>query len=162
MPTERAENKKSRAKGKLALPVAFCFLFCMAAADDQKPSANTFTGFKAPLEYYDPPHELQVKSYLEGAAAEQLPGGLFLIRDAKLQTFQENGKRDVTMQAPQCIFDRQQKTINSAGPLQVQASDDDWLIAGVGFSWTQTNSQLFISNQVSTTIRGPMTNTFSR
>ena len=161
MPTERAENKERGAKGKLALLVAFCFLFCLAMGADQKPAANTVTGFRAPLEYFDPPHELQMKTFLEGSEAEPGANGVIFIKDAKLQTFHEDGTQEMLVKAPQCAFDSRQHTVSSAGPLQVQTSDDKLLLEGVGFFWQQTNSVLDISNEVHTTVRGSLTNSFT-
>jgi hypothetical protein len=43
----------------------------------------------------------------------------------------------------------------------VQTSDDKLLLEGVGFFWQQTNSVLDISNQVHTTVRGSLTNSFT-
>jgi hypothetical protein len=143
------------------LLTAFCLVFCMAVAADQKPVGSTVKGFQAPLEYFDPPHELQMKSYLEGSEAEPAADGMILIRDAKLQTFTETGAHEMTVKAPQCIFDSRQHTVSSAGPLQVQTYDNKLLLQGVGFFWQETNSDLIISNQVRTTITGPLTNSFT-
>jgi hypothetical protein len=148
------------AAGKVALLAAICLLVGLAVAAGQKPAASTVRGFQAPLEYFEAPHELQVKSFLEGTEAEPGADGVILIRNAKLQTFREDGGKEMTVKAPECIFDSRQHTVSSAGPLRVQTSDDKLLLEGVGFFWQQTNSDLIISNQVRTTVRGSLTNTF--
>jgi len=102
---------------------------------------------------------LQVKSFLEGTEAEPGADGVIQIRNAKLQTFREDGSKDMTVKAPQCVFDTRVHTVSSAGPLQVQTTNV--LVQGVGFLWQQTNSVLFISNQQVTTVTGQLTNTFS-
>jgi hypothetical protein len=163
MPIKNTKKKKREAMVKVALLAAFCFLFWLAAAADQTPPGSTVKGFKAPLQYFDPPHELQVQTFLEGSEAEPGADGLILIRNAKLQTYHEDGTKEMTATAPQCVYDSRQHTVSSAGPLQVQTVDNGMFILheGVGFLWLQTNSQLSISNQVRTTINGTMTNLFT-
>lgn len=102
-----------------------------------------------------------MKSFLEGAEAEPQSDGLILIRDARLQTFHEDGSREMTVTTPHCLFDSRLQTVSSAGPLQVQSSDDKLLLEGEGFFWQPTNSDLIISNRVRTTVRGPLTNSFT-
>ncbi len=143
---------------KLVLPSIFCVLFCLAIASAQSAANDTIKKFKAPLEYFEAPNELQVKSYLEGAEALPQGDGLILLRDAKLQTFQTNGTPDMTMTAPQCFFNMKDQSVNSAGPFQMWTSDNALLQEGVGFFWQKTNSELIISNRVQTTVRGRMTN----
>lgn len=161
MRTEWSRKKGSNAGRLLAAGLVCCFIFCLAVALAQLPPSNTIKNFRAPLEYFDPPHELQMKSFLEGAEAEPQSDGLILIRDAKLQTFHEDGSREMTVTTPQCMFDSKSQTVCSAGPLQVQSSDDKLLLEGEGFFWQPTNSDLIISNRVHTTVRGPLTNSFT-
>jgi hypothetical protein len=161
MRTERDTKKNSKATRLLAGGLVGCFVFCLAVALAQTPPNNTIKNFRAPLEYFDPPHELQMKSFLEGAEAEPQSDGLILIRDAKLQTFHENGSNEMTVITPLCTFDSKSQTVSSAGPLQVQSSDEKLLLEGQGFFWQATNSDLIISNRVHTTVRGPLTNSFT-
>jgi len=161
MQTERAKNKQHRIKGHSIVTFSAGLLLCVVFASAQVPANNTIKRFRAPLRYFDPPHELQMQSFLEGAEAEPQSDGLILIRDAKLQTFHEDGTRDMTVTAPHCLFDSKEQTVSDAGPLQVQTSDEKLLLEGQGFFWRQTNSDLIISNRVSTTIRGPLTNSFA-
>lgn len=161
----RIEKKQKRERAvavKAALAAAFCLLLGLALAAAQSPSSSVVRGFQAPLEYCDPPHELQVKTFLEGSQAEPGADGVILIRNAKLQTFHDDGSKDMTVRTPHCLFDSRLRTVSSDGPLQVQTSDDKLLLEGVGFFWQETNSDLIISNQVRTTIRGTLTNTFTQ
>lgn len=161
MQTENEKTRRSTA-GKtrfetamrVALISIFCVSFCLAVASAQSSLNNTIKNFRAPLEYFEPPHELQIKSFLQGAEAEPVSDGLILIRDAKLQTFQTNGVAVMTITAPQCVFNTRDQTVNSTGPFEMRTSDDGLLQEGVGFSWGQTNSELFISNSVHTTVSG--------
>jgi hypothetical protein len=145
----------------LALLCVFGFLFYCTISSGQAPPNNTIKHFRAPLKYFDPPHELQMQSFLEGAEAEPQSDGLILIRDAKLQTFHEDGSREMTVLTPHCIFNSKDQTVSSSAPLQVQTSDDKLLLEGHGFFWRETNSDLIVSNRVLTTIRGPLTNSFA-
>jgi hypothetical protein len=118
-------------------------------------------GFKLP-EFYDPPHETQMKWLLEGAKARPLAEGQILIDSAKYQTFSTNGDLEMTAEAPQCVLrplNSGQKTVSSAGPLQVRTADGKLYLEGKGFL-LQTNSVLIISNNSRTVIRGAMTNLF--
>jgi hypothetical protein len=144
----------------IALLVAFSLVVSLAIADQQ--ANSTMKGFKAPLEYFEPPHELQVKSYLEGSDAENEPNGIIAIRDAKLKTFHDDGTIEMIAIAPHCVYDTREQTVSSAGPLQVQTSESGLSIwhQGVGFLWVQTNADLRISNEVSTVITGTATNLF--
>ena len=108
-------------------------------------------GFKF-TEYYDAPHETQLKWQLEAARAQRQPDGRFLITDAKYQTFREKGEGELTVQAPQCLYDAAQRSISSSGPLHVQTADGTFSIDGEGFIFRQTNSTLFVSNRVHTVI----------
>jgi hypothetical protein len=163
MPIKRANNKKHGAKrmrlNAAVLLAVFCLLVSLAIADQKQQPNSTIKGFKAPLEYFDPPHELQVKTFLEGTEAEPGTNGSISIHNAKLQTFHEDGSWEMTANAPHCFWDSRQQTVSSPGPLEVLTSDEKYLVhhQGVGFIWMQTNSDLIISNDVYTTIT-PLTN----
>ena len=147
----------------VAVLAVFFLMFGLAIAADQPPG-STVTGFKAPLDYFEPPHELQMRSYLEGSKSEMGANGA-LIWDAKLQTFHEDGTREMIVTAPQCLYDYSKHIVNSTGALQVQTWDDQNkhalnLRGSNGFYWQQTNSLLIVSNKQSTIISGSLTNSF--
>ena len=108
-------------------------------------------GFKF-AEYYDPPHESQMKSLLEGARAQRQPDGRIQVTEAKWRTFRENGAGELAVEAPECVYDSGQRSISSSGPLRVQTADGKFSIQGEGFRWQQTNSTLLVSNRVHTII----------
>ena len=63
--------------------------FCFAAMDSRAQSnvvghASDFTS----VEYYPAPNQQQMKSRLSGAEAQPLPGGLLVIKQLKLETFE--------------------------------------------------------------------------
>src|SRR5579871_441205 len=114
-----AKSNEASITVKLVLLSVFCALFCLAIASAQSGAGDTIKKFKAPLEYFDPPNELQVKSYLEGAEALPQGDGMILVRDARLQTFQTNGTPEMTITTPQCFFNMKDQSVNSAGPFQM-------------------------------------------
>ena len=103
-------------------------------------------------EYYEAPHQRQVKTILSGADALPQPGGRLVVRQLKLQTFALDGKPEMVVTAPECTYDTLGGTARSAGPLELQTGDGQFRVTGVGFLWRQTNSLLTISNQVRTVI----------
>ena len=105
-------------------------------------------------DYFDPPHQNQVKSILSGSEALPQPGGSLLIRKLKLRTFDINGRPEMTVTAPECLYDVSGGTASSAGPLELENGDGKFRISGEGFLWRQTNSLLTISNQVLGRIEG--------
>ena len=89
-------------------------------------------------EYYEPPHQQQVKSILSGAEAQPQPGGLLIIKQLKLRTFYPDGQPDMIVTAPECIYDTMSGTASSAGPLHLQNGDGKFMVEGEGFLWRQT------------------------
>ncbi len=111
------------------------------------------------VEYFAQPNPTQMKSRLSGAEAQPLPGGLLIIKQFKLETFNTNGSPQVVANAPECIYDTLHNTANSAGHLQLQSGDGKIRTEGDGFLWRQDVSFLTISNQVHTVIEtGPEMN----
>src|SRR3990172_3056390 len=83
-------------------------------------------------DYYDPPHETQVKWRLRGAEAQPQADGRFLIRQASLETFRESGERDLLVEAPECTFDSTSREAYSGGRLRVQTGEGRFEIEGGG------------------------------
>jgi len=110
--------------------------------------ANDFSS----VEYYPAPHQQQMRSRLSGAEAQPLPGGLLAIKQLKLETFGLNGKPEIVVSAPECVYDQLNGTASSPGQLQVQTGDGKIQVEGEGFLWRQNDSFLTISNRVSTVI----------
>jgi hypothetical protein len=110
-------------------------------------------------EYFEPPHQQQIKTILSGAEAQPQPGGLLIIKQLKLEKFGVDGRLECVVTAPECIYDTMAGTASSGGHLQLQNGDGKYRVEGEGFLWRQTNSLLTISNQVRTRIEnGAKTN----
>lgn len=109
--------------------------------------------FRVSPEFYPPPHERQMKFLLEGAMARAVANGRYLVTQAKLQNFSQEGKVEMLVETPECYYTEKSRLIDSSGALKVQTGNGGFLIEGIGFLWQQTNSTLLISNQVHTIIR---------
>ena len=114
--------------------------------------ASDFTS----VEYFEPPHQQQMKSRLSGAEGQPQAGGLLVIRQFKLETFNVNGKPELIVSAPECVYDTFNRLANSPGHLQLQAGDGKFHVEGDGFLWRQNDSLLTISNNVRTVIANTM------
>ena len=110
--------------------------------------ASDFTS----VEYFELPHQRQMKSRLSGAEAQPQAGGLLVIKQLKLETFNVDGKPELIVSAPECIYDTFNHAANSPGHLQLQSGDGKIRTEGDGFLWRQNDSSLTISNHVRTTI----------
>ena len=103
-------------------------------------------------DYFDAPHETQLKSLLECSQAQRLPDGRYLITNAKYRTYRVTGEGEMNVEAPQCVYDERQRSISSSGPLHMKTADGKFSIEGEGFLWQQTNSTLLVSNRVHTIV----------
>lgn len=108
-------------------------------------------------EYFDPPNETKIKSMLECAKAVPQPGNrVFLITQARLQSFRVTGEGELVVEAPECLYDADSRAISSSGPLQVRTADGQFYLEGEGFLWQQTNATLLVSNKVHTVVRASL------
>ncbi|MGH7993809.1 MAG: hypothetical protein ACREDQ_09855 [Limisphaerales bacterium] len=151
-------SDKKKNFGRLAMIRVTCQLIAgvllfFAAAESRAQSnvvghASDFTS----VEYYPAPNQQQMKSRLSGAEAQPLPGGLLAIKQLKLETFGLDGKSEIVVNAPECVYDQLSGTASSAGRLQVQYQGKI-RVAGEGFLWRQGDSFLTISNRISTVLQ---------
>ena len=146
----RALARRDRRSVRVAL-VALALGLAMLPWPGRAQSTAGGQGFKS-SEYYDAPHETQMKSMLEGAQAQLQPNGRLLVTQAKWRTFRVNGESELAVEAPECLYDKDQGSISSSGPLRVQTGDGQFSIEGEGFLYQQTNSILLVSNRVHTII----------
>jgi hypothetical protein len=128
------------------------FAVALGVRAQQAGHATDFTT----TEYFEPPHQQQVKSILSGTEAQPQPGGRLIIKQLQLKTFDLDGRLTVVVTAPECIYDTMGGTASSGGPLQLQNGDGTFRVAGEGFLWRQASQFLTISNQVRTRIENGM------
>lgn len=111
--------------------------------------ANNFSS----VEYFEPPHQQQMKSRVSGAEARPLAGGLLVIKDLKLEKFDTNGVVEAIIKTPHCVYNTQSGEANSSDHLWLETGDGKSHVEGDGFLWRQTSSLLTISNNVRTVIK---------
>ncbi|MGB7769099.1 MAG: hypothetical protein WBN22_09650 [Verrucomicrobiia bacterium] len=137
------------------LAAGLILLFGTLASPAQSNAVSHASDFTS-VEYYPAPNQQQMRSRLSGAEAQPLSGGLLAIKQLKLETFGLNGKPEIIVNAPECVYDQLNGTACSPGWLQVRTGDGKIRVEGEGFLWRQSDSFLTISNRVSTVIKlGP-------
>ena len=136
----------------LLLSVSVAFGFFAAAAGRAQQNATGHANNFSSVEYFDPPHQQQMKSRLSGAEARPQTGGLLLITNLKLEIFGTNGVPEVVIKAPHCVYDTKVGEANSPGHLWLETGDGSSHVEGDGFLWRQSSSLLTISNHVRTVI----------
>src|SRR6185295_18308169 len=99
------------------------------AVFDGRAASSSIKNFKLPGMY---PGKNQLQWFLTSAEAEPRPNGVYLIKVAKVETYRENGEKEMIFEAPECLFDRQTLTATSAGPVQVRSADGRLTISGEG------------------------------
>jgi len=125
--------------------------FFAAAVRAQQNVAGHANNFSS-VEYFEPPHQQQMKSRLSGAEARPQAGGLLVIKDMKLEIFYSTGVTEVVIKAPHCVYDTQNGVANSPGHIRLETGDGESHVEGDGFLWRQTGKLLTISNNVRTVI----------
>jgi len=138
-------------RAMLILPAFAALGFFAVAVRAQQNTAGHANNFSS-VEYFEPPHQQQMKSRLSGAEAQPQAGGLLVITELKLEIFDTNGTPEVIIKAPHCVYDTQKGLANSPGHLWLETGDGDSHVEGDGFLWRQTNSFLTISNNVRTLV----------
>lgn len=109
-------------------------------------------------QYYPPPNFKQLKMKLTGTEALQLAGSgqRFQITRPHLESFQENGALQVTIETPQCLYDGTEanaRTVSSTEALSMRSGTGDFSIQGKGFLWRENEKTLIISNDVRALVR---------
>jgi hypothetical protein len=132
----------------LILSVFMALGFFAVRAQQNLQHASDFSS----VEYFEAPHQQQMKSRLSGAEAQPLTGGLLAIKKLKLETFNTNGSPAMVVEAPECVYDTLKGRASSPGHLQVRTGDGVFRVEGEGFLWRQNESSLTISNRVQTVI----------
>lgn len=145
--------KHPRNRLNLVLVAALSLAATVLAAP---PGANLESATKfSSVEYFEAPHQQQMRTRLSGATATPLPGGLVAIQQLKIERFNANGKLDQVVTAPNCVYDTINGTASSPGPLKLQTGDGNYRVTGDGFLWRQSEQSLNISNNVQTVIEAP-------
>src|SRR4051812_15828904 len=101
------------------------------------------------------PNQAQIKFLVKGGKGRPINGTkkIEISGGAEVSTFKENGQGELVVKTQECVYDEAEKTISSPGKLQMHTADNRSSLEGVGFLYRQTQSTLFISNQVQTILR---------
>jgi lipopolysaccharide export system protein LptA len=134
----------------LGLAVAALGLAAWAQSQDR---GGVLTNFQWP-DYYDPPHERQLRWLLKSAEARVDAADRYLVQRMTLEKFQETGAREMLMESPECRFDDVRREASSPGPLKMELQGGRFTLEGEGFLWQHTNMLLVVSNRVRTDIHG--------
>ncbi|PWU15244.1 MAG: hypothetical protein C5B50_15700 [Verrucomicrobia bacterium] len=135
--------------GVWCLVFGVCYLLGVCVSLAQAPPVRNFKV----ATWFEPPHEQQMHTLLTGAEAQPLPGDRSLIKKPEFTEYLENGQVQITIETPQCIYDRLRASASSPEHLLVRAAEGRFLIEGDGFLWLQTNANLIISNRVHTFVQ---------
>jgi len=133
---------------RLLIAVIFVYSISSALLPGQ-PQPVEGAKFKAIGDFFEPPYDKQMKSLIE-AARWRHQGSQTVVYEVKVQRFSTNGAVELIIEAPESFYDETRKEVNSPGPVQFRTADGRFNLSGVGFLWVQTNSTLYISNQVQT------------
>jgi len=134
------------------LLVAAILLAALKDHAQQFPAATGASDFNSVEYYSEAPHQQQIKRWLAGAEAQSLPGGLLLVKQVKIETFNVDGKLQLVARAPQCVYDPVNGVASSDGEVHMQTGDGQLRVDGEGFLWRQSDSYLTISNKVQTVL----------
>lgn len=129
------------------LAAALVVAVTQSGGQTQSSSFGTASRFTT-SEYFDPPHQSQVKYRLSGAEARPEGDGTLRITQMKLETFGEDGALQVIVETPDCIYESARRVASSPGRLQVQTGDGRFFVEGEGFLYQAGESFLTVSNQV--------------
>ncbi|MEW6303730.1 MAG: LptA/OstA family protein [Verrucomicrobiota bacterium] len=90
-----------------------------------------------------------------GKTGQKTAEGVFRLTGVRAETYTYKDKvrsTNFVVQAADCIWDQNNKRASSAGAVEAQTSDGRLKISGTGFDWQQSNTTLFLSNNVHTVI----------
>jgi lipopolysaccharide export system protein LptA len=150
MESRNTQHATRNAHHASRLAIAALFIYSLSS---EFVAAQTAEGanFKAIGDFFDPPYEKQMKSLVESARWRH-QGSQTVLYDVKVRRFLTNGAVELIIQAPESFYDETRKAVNSPGPAQFRTADGRFSLSGVGYLWLQTDSTLYISNQVQTVV----------
>ncbi len=138
-------------RSRLAM-LAAAVLVAFSASAQTLP--QNVTARQIQLPYYE---GTVLKALFTGADARPLKEGNILVKGFAMQTFRDGDTNQVelTVEAPECVFNHFSQTAYSAGPLKVFNTATNFLIEGEGFfsRLSKTNAVLNISNKVYTVMK---------
>src|SRR6185437_8480371 len=105
-------------------------------------------GARQVIQTYDPPNENQVKTDITSRHYDRANGHI-VYQDAKINQYPvTGGAPDMTAETPGCESDYQFNEFTSTNRLKASAGKGNFLLEGTGFSFSRTNNNLIVSNDV--------------
>jgi lipopolysaccharide export system protein LptA len=138
---------------KFLLAFAF-FMLSMPWALGQRTLTGPVKGFRFP-DYYGAESSTpnRIKSLLMGQEALPLSNGTIQVKGLRLENYLADGKTNLVVESPECLFDPKGKSVGSAGALKVASGDGLLSIQGRSFLYLMTQASLVISNRPRTVIQ---------
>lgn len=90
---------------------------------------------------------------LTGVEARPAGEGIMRITGLKLETYDNNGKVEMIIEAPECYFNRKDRSARSEGTLHMRSADGTLDYGGRGFEWTHSTGDLVVTNDSRTEIQ---------
>jgi lipopolysaccharide export system protein LptA len=100
-----------------------------------------------------------VATYL---SASQIAGDTELIQELQLVLFTSEGRSNLVVATPQCVFDLRNKVVSSTNTLQARSVSGGLSLEGQGFECRLADEHLVVSNRVHAVIRKDWLNAPSR
>ena len=141
---------------RAALAVLPFFAFC-AFIQAQLTPGMKISNFSA-SDPFPAPNYKQMRYVVTGVEGRPQADKTFLLTGLKLKTFRANGENEMTVDAPECIFNDPARTAQSSGKLTLQSGDGKLHVEGMGFACQLQQKTLIISNDVKAIIVRPNTN----
>jgi hypothetical protein len=153
-PQPPSATPAARLRPLLACAGMFAGMGMLALAHAQAPVLGNVKNFEL-SEYFEPPRETQMKWELTSAVAQSRTNGAYLLKDMRLEMFREDGRTEIVVLAPECLYDPATKFASSTGAVELRSGDGQLVTRGKGFMWNQADSSLRISNRVETVVQPP-------
>jgi lipopolysaccharide export system protein LptA len=145
----------ARRRRNLGCLLVFALLWLSAGFTlAQRPPTGPVKGFRFP-DYYGAEVSApnRMKSLLMSQEATPMPNGTIQVKGLRLENYLPDGKTNLIVESPACLFDPKSKNVSSPGALQVSSGDGLLSIQGQSFLYRMTNASLVISNRPHTVIQ---------
>src|SRR6185436_19774591 len=129
--------------------VVVLVVFCTVAEAQLK---LTDFKFAVPFEQSGGSAARRPKSLLTAGEAQAVTNDLYRAKVVRIENYQLDGKTNLIIRAPDCLFDADKNVARSTNRLELE-SPSGLYIEGVGFISYLTNFNLIISNNVRTLVR---------
>src|SRR5688572_23812466 len=116
---------------RAALALVSWFVLCAAVEGQLMPGVKVSNFSES--DPYPAPHYKQMRYVVTGAEGRSQADKTILLTGLKLKTFKVTGENEMTVDAPECIFNKEARTAESAGKLILQSGDGKLRVEGVGY-----------------------------